>query len=242
MTQKAEWTEKHRDYAITHKLPASTWALWEWLVQEGFEGKEETVDLREFNRHIAKKRGKPFDRRTVKDAARRLIDAGILKKCQKFTEFVWHWVVCSIATLLPPKKKDNKNCKLRSAIKSSTTRSHNANLAPSNPSNADERDITTTTKIPNLTAAELGQLEESVEACKEAGICYHPKTAIQVLAGYSIEEVKAAIAYTLPRATSNVEGYLRMCLENAWWKRASRPASLVDVFALIYQQLRGQNE
>jgi len=226
------WTEKHLQYCIAQRLTPSARDLYEYLVLEDFEGKPQVLDLREFNKYVEKRRGQPYDRRTIKAARIFLEEKGLLTNCKKFTAFVYHVTLRAVSFFFKPKKHSDRGGRSRSL---------KATLQPSSGSNADERDITTTT-IPNLTEEELGQLEESIEACKEAGICYHPQTAIQVLAGYSIEEVKAAIAYTLPRATSNVEGYLRMCLENEWWKRASRPASLVDVFALIYQQLRGQNE
>ncbi len=226
MTQKAEWTEKHRDYAIANKLPASAWALWEWLVQEGLEGKEETVDLREFNRHIASKRGKPFDRRTVKDAARRLQEAGILKKCQKFTEFVWHWLVRSIAILLPP-LKTNKNCRLRS---------QSATNDPSNPSYAEHGEQAAAASLINELPEDLvNELEENIDQLEAVGIKFDPKDIPEVLAWEEPGDVKSAIALFQRRGghqkIKNAEGWMRRCLERRWWE--PRRASFTEVLLAL---------
>lgn len=230
MTQKAEWTEKHRDYAIAHKLPASAWALWEWLVQEGFEGKEETVDLRDFNRHIAKKRGKPFDRRTVKDAARRLQEAGILRRCQKFTEFVWHWLIRSIGTLFPPKKR-SKNCKLRSL---------NATNDPSNPSDAETQgQAAAASPINQLPEDVVNELEENLEQLEAVGIEFDPKDVPQVLAWEDPADVREAIALFQRRGghekIQNAEGWMRRCLERRWWesKRPSLTEALLSLAEFV---------
>jgi hypothetical protein len=232
------WTEKHRDFAIGLNLPQSSIWLWEYLLDEGLKGSE-IVDLRDFNNWIAKRRGKAYDRRTVKSAADRLEEAGILvleKKSHRFTEFVRKYLIKPLGALFKPILKQDKACK------SGTT---NATLGPSNHTNVADQDITTTTELDlelrdvakGLMQDEeaLAELEESVAACKEAGINLTPEAAVKLLSWFSLEDVKAAIAYTLPRAKSNVEGYFRVVLENDYWQRRRTGAGIAEAMELVYR-------
>lgn len=76
------WTEKHNRFCIEHDLSKSAVALWQWLMRrerpDEISGRLPT-DLREFNEWVAKLRGKPYSKTTVKRAVAVLENAGAIK-------------------------------------------------------------------------------------------------------------------------------------------------------------------
>lgn len=229
-----DWAGKMNRFAIRVKLTPTARELWAWLKEEIDEGRTEIVDLRDFQKLVVKERGKPHDFRVIQTAIGRLVKAGILKSQRQFTNFVHKWTLRPINRLLYP---------VISKPKISENRSQIPNLATSNGTNAVEGDLTTTTIhiLNGLNEADLGHLEESVSLCKEAGICYEPDVAIQVLGGLDAEYVRDALLYTKAHAKSNPEGYLRLCLERGWHEKRNQPISLVEVFELVKKVARGRN-
>jgi len=234
------WTEKHLRFCIAQRLTPTAIKLYQWLVQEIGEGRQEIVDLHDFQKLVAKERGKGYDFRIVQTAIKRLEEAGILKSCRKFTNFVRKWTIRPINRLLYPLIPKPKKPESKSQI---------TNLDPSNNISVVRADITTTTYLidPELRSIAqslvrdeeaLAELQECLAACKEAGINLSPESAIKILSWCSIDDVKAAIAYTLPRATTSLEGYFRVTLENEYHRRKQRAAALVETTALVYQAAR----
>lgn len=236
---KHKWTVRHTSLCVKLTLSSSARLLWEWLVNYASENvyQEVEFDLVKFNQWIAKRRKTPYDPRTLKRAAQELVDKEVAIDLAP-NRFKWNWRRWKFKDIFQfqPKKSPDKAC---------PSRSPNADLGASKVQSVAGGDLTTTT-IPTLKHQMIEQiksiaqsdealtaLEENIDACHKAGIAFTPEGAIQVLSWYGIDEVKAAIAYTLERAQVNPAGYLRVVLENEYWRRPAHPASVGDVFRLI---------
>lgn len=230
------WTEKHLQIALQHTLTPSARDLYEYLVLEGYEGKPQVLDLREFNKFILKRRGKAYDRRTIKAARIFLEEKGLLTACQKFTAFVHHVTLRAISALFKPKKQGDNQCRSRSLIATFQ--------APNSTSAAQGAHTTTTelkidTRIPEWAEDFAQDIETNLDLCEQAGINYSAEDAVFIL-DCDPEEVKAAIAYTLPRAKKNPAGYLRKCLEKRYWE-SKQPACFSDVLIAIARYVKGES-
>lgn len=221
------WTEKHRNIALEKHLPPSARELYEYLVLEGYEGKPQVLDLREFNKFILKRRGKAYDRRTIKAAQIFLENCGLLTACKRFTNFVHHVTLRCISALFAPKKRADNHCKSRSPV---------ATLQPSNSTNTAQEGLTTTTNLINQLPEDMvTDLETNLELCKQAGIFYNPADVPEILTEDPLD-VKTAIAY-LHKAESkkpikNRPGYLRKCLQHRWWESKTATSFTAVMIAL----------
>ncbi len=223
------WTEKHRNIALERHLTPSARELYEYLVLEGFEGKPQILDLREFNKFIAKRRGQAYDRRTIKAARIFLEDCGLLTACKKFTAFVHHVTLRAVSALFMPKKHTDIGCKSRSLI---------ATLEPSNELTASDEDYTTTTILSNIPETEASYLEQNLQQCEDAGIEFtDPHQAVKVLANTHPEEVMAACDYYLDyikrNKVDNPAGFLRRCLQRRWWEKGQKKVSFFDALVTL---------
>ena len=66
------WTKKYDEFCLSQKLCPSSKLLMAWIVRrtKNFVASEIEIDLKDFNKWIAKKRGKPYDRKNLKSAHR----------------------------------------------------------------------------------------------------------------------------------------------------------------------------
>jgi hypothetical protein len=179
------------------------------------EGSSEIIDLRDFNKWVKRTRGFPHDRKTVKSAAQQLIEKGVLTNAKSYTAYVWKWRLEPIRVLMPPP--------FRPPQKKSTSQLEIPNLDPSNALSPKDEDITTTTVNFNEKTTSLNEtaqdedLEQKLQACRMAGIYYHPKDA-KFMRSFSFQKVLKAITYFLfnRETVHKPEGWFRMCLENNW--------------------------
>jgi len=73
----AQWTKRHQEICLEHKLPPAAAHLWQWLNRRSkYEALE--VDLKNFNTFIGKKRQVPYHRETLKSAIARLLEIGVI--------------------------------------------------------------------------------------------------------------------------------------------------------------------
>lgn len=249
------WTEKHLRMAVSWMLPLSARDLYEYLVLEEYEGRPQVLDLREFNKYIEKRRGRPYDRRTIKDARNRLESAGFLVGCKKFTEFVWYGTLRSIAALFPLEKRRKDTCI------DGNLRSVNASLRGSNGLHCVEGDYTTTTNpstdtSPEITIAELlesapvtesSYLEQNLQQCEDAGIEFNdPKEAAKVLSQAHPEDVMNACDYYRDyckrNKVENPAGFLRRCLQRRWWEKTQKVTFFDALLALCVEMNRLKRE
>lgn len=70
------WTKKYDEFCLSQGLRPSSKLLMAWIVRrtKNFVASEIEIDLRDFNKWIGKKRGKPYDRKTLKYALAQLLD------------------------------------------------------------------------------------------------------------------------------------------------------------------------
>jgi hypothetical protein len=205
--------------------------MWEYLIEEGYSGAE-IIDLRDFNKWVAKHRGRAYDRRTIKAAAERLEEMGVLQKEKSFTTFVKKWVVKPLGALMKPilrqgKGKKGKRCNLRST---------DATLEASKGSNGCQEIVTTTADLINQLPEEVvGKIEINLNLCEEVGIFYDPSDVPEILFE-DPEDVRKAIGYykeySEKKPVKNPPGFLRKCLEFQWWKKKSVPNFSDTVIAL----------
>lgn len=179
------------------------------------EGSSEIIDLRDFNKWVKRTRGFPHDPKTVKSATQQLIEKGVLTNAQRYTNYLWKWRLEPIRVLMPPP--------FRPPQKKSTPQLEIPKLDPSNAESVENEDITTTTVDFSEQTTSLNEtaqdedLEQKLEACRIAGIYYHPKDA-KFMCDFSFLKVLKAITYfLLNRETVRTpEGWFRRCLENKW--------------------------
>lgn len=185
---------------MKHRLPASARELWQWILEaQAGSSAEVEFNLKSFNAWVEKQRGKPHDVKTVKSAAKRLVDCGAFKdlKCDGFKWNWKRWIVMPINLIVNPIKRR----------KSSLGMEEIPDLEVSNPQFADNDALTTTTNLDE-------DLTTKVEACARAGIDYQQKEA-SFLRSFTLEQVKKAIAYFLfkRKDIDYPEGWFRASLE-----------------------------
>jgi hypothetical protein len=200
------WTRKHNKFSVQNRLTPTARELWQWLLDEMSEGSSEIIDLRDFNKWVKRTRGFPHDRKTVKSAAQQLIEKGVLTNAKSYTAYVWKWRLEPIRVLMPPP--------FRPPQKKLTSQLEIPNLDASNPQSVKNEDITTTTV---LEKSQDQELEQKLEACRIAGIYYHPKDA-KFMRNFSLQQVLKAIFYFLfnREGVHKPEGWFRLCLEDNW--------------------------
>ena len=201
----AIWTDKHNEFCLKHKLPASVRALWQWLLEEKQQGRSEIeFDLKDFNKWVTKKRGYPFDPKTLKYARDRLMNSEVVCYCKEFTWSVGRWAIKPINLLVNPV--------LNRVGRSSQENGETPEKDTSNPQSVNNDALTTTTHVDEDLAAK-------VEACEQAGIRYMGRSR-NFLRNFTWEQVTKAIAFFFASGAdnrdtvANPEGWLRVCLQD----------------------------
>lgn len=196
------WTDKHNEFCLKHKLPASVRALWQWLLETKDMGCEIEFNLKQFNNWVERWRGKAYDAKTLKSATQKLLDIGAFvdEKCTGFAWFWKRWIVRPINLLvnpLRPRKKVQESGKI-------------PDPCHSNPQSV----------VENALAAAASN-SEILEVCEDAGIPFRPSEAGNLLKN-PISDVLLAIAHFWCRGghekIENPQGWLIECLRRRWWE------------------------
>jgi len=187
------WTNKHQQFCIKHQLTGCARELYEYLVQLEGENSALEIDLKhEFNPWVAKRRGKPYHRDTLKAAWDKLRNLGLIRVSKKYSWCVWSCLLVSLDQLKPRKK--------------SRKRTQPRGFAPS--------------KDSNLEQSHLQQQHIFSQLLDQVKIKLQPKY-LKRLFKYSVDEVKKAIALyqhrCLTSVINNPAGWLIECLRNAYW-------------------------
>lgn len=187
------WTEKHQKFCIKHKLLGCVRELYEYLVQVEGENRALEVDLKhEFNQWVAKRRGQPYHRDTLKGAWDKLRNLGLIRVAKKYSWSIWSCLLVSLDQLKPRKK--------------SRRRGSPRGFAPSKPSNLDEHS--------------LQQQHIFTQLLDQVDIKLQPKYLKRLLK-FSQDELEKAIALYRYRSTTshihNPPGWIIDCLANAYW-------------------------
>lgn len=212
------WTEKHLRYCIAQRLTPTAIKLYQWLVGDIGEGRQEIIDLHDFQKLVARERGKPHDFRVIQTAIARLADAGILRTVKKYSNFLWKWTIRPINRLIYPLIPKPKISELRSQI---------PNSPPSTDSNACNQVQAAAAVLRVLPEQLTSELEINLELLTSAGINFDSTDVPKILAWESPDDVKNAIALFQKRGghagISNAQGWIRKCLEHRWWEDKQPP-------------------
>ena len=111
MRKKIVWTKKYDEFAIAHSLRPSTALMLRWILRRAKlnEISEIELDLRLFNRWVEKKRGRGYDRKTIREAIAQLDEQtqGMISILKSYTPWV-HKIIVRPLAFLPqdePKKR-----------------------------------------------------------------------------------------------------------------------------------------
>lgn len=200
------WTEKHDQFCLENGFTPAAKLLWQWIIRQ----KEEEPDLKEFNYWVAKHRGKPYCRPTIKAAFNQLVECRVIQLVKKFT---WNLVRIVTRTLddLFPKKK------LRSE-------SQIYDLPTSNPSESNEGFINS-----NQSSLTVEDKVEILENCANVGILFNPEHDTD-LYQHSKEEIAIALEFygsltpRKKRSIINLQGWFLTCLERQFWNELTQEA------------------
>lgn len=187
------WTEKHQRFCVKNKLFGCVRELYEYLVRTEGENAAIEVDLkREFNVWIAKRRGKPYNRLTIRRAWEKLIALRLILVHKRYSWSVWSCLLVSLDQL-KPRKKYRK-------------RSKPNGFAPSKPTNVDDQ---------------VKQQQHIFSHLLEAvGVKFQPKYLKRLLK-FTKEELEKAIGHFQIRSQTthirNPQGWIVDCLHNSYW-------------------------
>jgi hypothetical protein len=173
------WTSKHDEFCLEHGLTYSTKLLWQWLVYSG-ENKELEPDLqKEFNTWVAKKRGKPYDPKTLKTAIKQLDDCAVINIVRKFSWKVYRIFLRPLEWLTPKKKSRNP--------------AQISNLHPSNALSVEDEVSNNNNIFSSLSDSENKELQRRIaiiKLCEEYGYKDYQKL---ISSCYSLKEIKAGL-------------------------------------------------
>jgi hypothetical protein len=175
-----QWTDKYDAHCLEHGLTPSAKLLWQWLVYQG-ENQELEPDLQEgFNKWVGKKRGKPYDPKTLKTAIKQLSDCAVINIPRKFSWKVYRIFLRPLEWLAPKKKSRNP--------------AQISNLDPSNSTSAEKGDDYNNIIInSSLTESEQKELERRIsiiKLCEEYG---YKDYQTLISRAYSFKEIEAAL-------------------------------------------------
>ena len=107
------WTKKHDEFCLEQKLRPSTILMLRWILRRANNQNvcEIEVDLRLFNTWIAKKRGTPYDRKTIREAIAQLDEStqGLVLIAKEYTPWVKTLVVRPLSFVLTQKAQNQGN-------------------------------------------------------------------------------------------------------------------------------------
>ena len=202
--RKNTWTRKHSKFSVQNRLTPTARELWQWLLDEMYEGGYEIIDLRDFNKWVERTRGVPHDPKTVKSAAQKLLDTGVLTHAKSFTAYVWKWRLELIDVLIPPrfrkpKKKSDSAPQIPDLDPSNAETSETGvNSSSSSINNAQSPTSQVTNGETNAQGATSKVADEILAECEAAGIPFVKSERPKVLE-FPLHQVKLAIAYFLFR-------------------------------------------
>ena len=86
----ARWTKRHQEISLEYGLPPAAVHLWQWLLRHESQLELHEIDLKDFNKWLSKKRGKPYHRDTIKTAISKLLEIGVIVG-RKLGEYWYLW-------------------------------------------------------------------------------------------------------------------------------------------------------
>ena len=107
------WTKKHDELLTRFNLRPSTGQLWRWINRKikSDTSTELEIDLKQFNKWIAKHRGKGYARKTLKDSINQLFELtdGLFIELKKITWYYYKIIVRPLSFVSEKKSTQKGN-------------------------------------------------------------------------------------------------------------------------------------
>ncbi len=107
------WTKSHDEACLSFELTKSAELLYRWINRrtKGNEPEEVEIDLKKFNNWVAKKRGRPYDPKTLKLAIAQLLEKtqGLIVSLRQVSWYYYRLVVKPVTFLAQEKSKKSES-------------------------------------------------------------------------------------------------------------------------------------
>ena len=202
------WTKKHDEFVMSCKLRPSTRLLLRWLLRRAKLNEifELEVDLRLFNEWVAKIRGTPYDRKTIREAIAQLDEQtqGLVLISKRYSPWVMKLIIRPLSLI-----QGSNSQKLGKTPKLTTEKPMYSAQHKQRLIEQQQQDIS---KIDNFLT--------------NLGLNYTPDAILKLwrMAGKSVTEVKNAVELMLfqhstqEKKIRNPHGWLYDCLRSGWQK------------------------
>lgn len=229
------WNKKNDQFALMCGLRPSATLLLRWILRRAKLNQvdEIEIDLRQFNAWVAKNRGTPFDRKTIREAIAQLDEQtqGLIVITKNYTPWVKKVIVRPLEMVL-----SNNSSKQVESPK----------LATGNPMFGSDHKKTSRELL-------LQNISKIDTLFRKLGMKYSPDALMRIwrMAGKNLAEVKSAVEYMLsyhagkvrnPRCKedqsgiTSPKGWLHECLKWGWHHDAdeiSLPVMTYDSISLF---------
>jgi hypothetical protein len=203
------WTQKHEEFCLENGFRPPAKLLWQWLISHGNLGTETEPDLLDFNKWVARHRGKGYCPKTLKDALKKLIECRVVNLLKKYTWRIVKIVTRPIEWLIPRKN-------LRNPDKIFTLPTSNPQL-----SDTDSRQQQQSSDSPNI--------DKNLATLQNAGINFHQKNR-EVL-DRPLVEIQLSLILFEQRGgfekARNPEGWIVDCLKGRYWEEPRNEQTLL---------------
>jgi hypothetical protein len=209
------WNKKNDQFALMCGLRPSATLLLRWILRRAKLNQvdEIEIDLRQFNAWVAKNRGTPFDRKTIREAIAQLDEQtqGLIVITKNYTPWVKKVIVRPLEMVL----RNNSSKQVESP-----------KLATGNPMFGSDHKKTSSELL-------LQNISKIDTLFRKLGMKYTPDALMRIwrMAGKSLAEVKSAVAYMITYHSTKVgdpkcaedkkgitspKGWLHECLKWGW--------------------------
>ncbi len=198
------WTKQHDELLNRFNLRPSTGKLWRWINRKikSDTSTELEIDLKQFNKWIAKDRGKGYDRKTLKDSINQLFELtdGLFIELKKITWYYYKIIVRPLFFVTEKKSTEEEQ--------SPKPRELKARYPGESPDHKLQQQQQNITKVDNL----FRQINMRFD--RDA------LNRIWRMAGKSLDRIKQAIELLLYRNSttqiSNPHGFIIESLKHGW--------------------------
>lgn len=207
----SHWTDKHTKFQLKNGINHVASTLWKWMLNLGKEGTEIELCLKEFQKYVAKEKGKPFTFWWVKKQFQLLASLRIIHIDKAFGSN-WYRIRLRHPSALEPKKAVSKN--LNNSTKTCEKRPSNVGKP--------EAGLYSSSNYSSINSEEIKRRYEVLKLCGEHGIYYDPfKATTEQLYQYEMEDIKSALNHFNKRGghrkIRDPQAWLVDCLSNAYW-------------------------
>lgn len=202
------WNKKNDQFALMCGLRPSATLLLRWILRRAKLNQvdEIEIDLRVFNAWVAKNRGTPFDRKTIREIIAQLDEKtwGMITITKDYTPWIKKVLVRPLEMVLQNNAQDSEQIpKLKSG----------------NPMFSDDHK----NKLLKQQQQDISKLDSILS---NVGLRFTPDNLVKLwrLAGKSLSNMKSAIEYLLHANSTqktpigNAKGFFTECLKYSWYK------------------------